>query len=223
MPAATSSDTGTLTRDQIRAYAKGAGFPDDQLNMAVEVAMLESSGNPRALNSVPCYGLWQINMRGDMGTSRRKALGIASNDRLFDPAVNAKAAKLIYDQAGKSWSPWTTARRAKANLGSAAVGPDSSSSDASSDDAGSDASASITSVNPLNRAIDQFTEKFRNRAIDQFTEKFRLAALTYLVFLVALVLLILGVVILNRNTAVNAAMSLIPAGSAVKKVVKAVK
>ena len=211
MPAATSSDTGTLTRDQIRAYAKGAGFPDDQLNMAVEVAMLESSGNPRALNSVPCYGLWQINMRGDMGTSRRKALGIASNDRLFDPAVNAKAAKLIYDQAGKSWSPWTTARRAKANLGSAAVGPDSSSSDASSDDAGSDASASITSVNPLNRAIDQFTEKFR------------LAALTYLVFLVALVLLILGVVILNRNTAVNAAMSLIPAGSAVKKVVKAVK
>ena len=211
MPAATSSDTGTLTRDQIRAYAKGAGFPDDQLNMAVEVAMLESSGNPRTLNSVPCYGLWQINMRGDMGTSRRKALGIASNDRLFDPAVNAKAAKLIYDQAGKSWSPWTTARRAKANLGSAAVGPDSSSSDASSDDAGSDASASLTSANPLNRAIDQFTEKFR------------LAALTYLVFLVALVLLILGVVILNRNTAVNAAMSLIPAGSAVKKVVKAVK
>ena len=210
MPAATSSDTGTLTRDQIRAYAKSAGFPDGQLDMAVEVAMLESSGNPRALNSVPCYGLWQINMRGDMGTSRRKALGIASNDKLFDPAVNAKAAKLIYDQAGKSWLPWTTARRAKANLGSSTVGPDSS-SDASSDDAGSDASASLTSVNPLNRAVDQFTEKFR------------LAALTYLVFLVALVLLILGVVILNRNTAVNAAMSLIPAGSAVKKVVKAVK
>jgi hypothetical protein len=44
-------------------------------------------------------------MLGKMGPERRKALGIDSNDALFDPATNARAAKLIHKQQGlRAWS-----------------------------------------------------------------------------------------------------------------------
>jgi hypothetical protein len=72
------------------------------------IAMAESSGNPRAHNSTPpdnSYGLWQINMIGNLGPARRKQLGISSNEQLFDPATNAKAAKMIKDSQG--WNAWT--------------------------------------------------------------------------------------------------------------------
>jgi hypothetical protein len=70
--------------------------------------MAESSGNPRAHNSTPpdnSYGLWQINMIGNLGPARRQQLGISSNEQLFDPATNAKAAKMIKDSQG--WNAWT--------------------------------------------------------------------------------------------------------------------
>ena len=40
-----------------------------------------------------------------LGTSRRKEFGIESNEALFDPFVNMKAAKRIYDTSGlTAWS-----------------------------------------------------------------------------------------------------------------------
>lgn len=212
MPVAGGTVTsGTLTRPQLRELAKNAGFPDDQLDMAVEVAIKESSGNPRAKNSVPCYGLWQINMRGSMGTERRKVLGLSSNDQLYDPATNARAAKLIYDQAGGSWSPWTTANAARAALGA----------DNNDVNKAYEVGKGVLE-GPLGNALVG-TNAGVNSALDQFTEKFRLAAVTYLVFLVALVCLILGIVILNRNNTgkiAGAALNQIPQIKAVKKVLK---
>jgi hypothetical protein len=72
--------------------------------------MAESGGNANAHNSTPpddSYGLWQINMRGDLGPQRRKRYKLSSNEQLFDPRTNALA------MAGESfggldWSPWTT-------------------------------------------------------------------------------------------------------------------
>lgn len=215
MPAAsgtiTASSGTTLSRQQLRELAKNAGFPDDQLDMAVEVAMKESSGNPRAKNSVPCYGLWQINMRGSMGTERRKALGLSSDEQLYDPATNARAAKLIYDQAGGSWSPWTTANAARAALGA----------DNNDVNKAYEVGKGVLE-GPLGNALVG-TNAGVNSALDQFTEKFRLAAVTYLVFLVALVCLILGIVILNRNNTgkiAGAALNQVPQIKAVKKVLK---
>jgi hypothetical protein len=102
----------TLTPGQIKQQAINAGFTGNDVNVAVAVALAESGGNARAHNSKPpdnSYGLWQINMLGNMGPSRRKWFKISSNEELFDPATNAKAARMIKGSSG--WKAWTTYTR----------------------------------------------------------------------------------------------------------------
>lgn len=103
-----------LSSAQIRAYAQQAGFTGDTLNTMVAIAYAESGGDPHSHNSTPpddSYGLWQINMLGSMGPARRKKFGISSNDQLFDPAINAKAAHIIYQEQGlKAWTTYTSGK-----------------------------------------------------------------------------------------------------------------
>lgn len=99
-----------LTDSQIAGAAKAAGFSGANLAKAVAIALAESGGNPRAHNAVPpdnSYGLWQINMLGSMGPARRKQFGLSSNDELFNPTTNAKAAYAIAS-GGKNFRPWST-------------------------------------------------------------------------------------------------------------------
>ena len=75
--------------------------------MMTAIALAESSGLSRAHNNNKftgdnSYGLFQINMIGDIGVERRQLLGLNSNDDLFDPRKNMEAAKLIFDQQGLS-------------------------------------------------------------------------------------------------------------------------
>ena len=75
----------------------------------------ESGGNERAHNAVPpddSYGLWQINMHGDLGPARRAQFGIESNDALYDIATNAKAMYAI-SAGGTNWAPWSTFQGAR--------------------------------------------------------------------------------------------------------------
>lgn len=99
-----------LQPEQIVTVALGAELPKTEVATAVAIALTESGGdarayNPRGLDN--SYGLWQINMRGDLGPDRRKKLGLTSNEQLFDPATNARAMMLI-SGGGKDWTPWTT-------------------------------------------------------------------------------------------------------------------
>jgi hypothetical protein len=99
-----------LTPEQIAQHAHQAGFRGQALTIAVAVALAESSGNPQAHNAKPpdnSYGLWQINMLGSMGPARRHQFDIKSNDQLFQPATNAKAAFAVSSK-GTNWSPWAT-------------------------------------------------------------------------------------------------------------------
>jgi Lysozyme like domain len=93
---------------KVAQAAHDAGFRDQTLVTMVAIARAESGWDPRAHNAKPpdnSFGLWQINMIGALGPERRKLLGIASNDELFDPATNARAAKLIHKQQGfEAWS-----------------------------------------------------------------------------------------------------------------------
>lgn len=105
-----------LSREQITQLAINAGFKKNSQTLSdmVAIAYAESGGDPNAHNDNPktgdeSYGLWQINMIGKLGPSRRKALGISSNSALFDPATNAKAAYMIYKSSGLS--AWTTYTR----------------------------------------------------------------------------------------------------------------
>lgn len=109
----TAPPTGTgvrLTGPQIKQFALAAGFPPDVARIMAAIALGESSGNTRAHNPNAktgdnSYGLWQINMLGNMGPARRASFGIKSNEELFDPMTNARAAKKIYDSQGyRAWS-----------------------------------------------------------------------------------------------------------------------
>jgi hypothetical protein len=100
----------TLTPEQIKGYASKAGFSGNDLDIAVAVALAESGGNTKAYNGNGkdrSYGLWQINMYGDMGPARQRQFALPSYDALYQPEVNAKAAKAIHKSQG--WSRgWTT-------------------------------------------------------------------------------------------------------------------
>lgn len=99
----------TLSQAQVEMYARSAGMPNPALMAAI--AMAESGGRTTAHNPVGLdnsYGLWQINMLGDMGPARRRQFGISRNEQLYDPAVNARAAKMILDGQGLgAWSTYT--------------------------------------------------------------------------------------------------------------------
>lgn len=90
-------------------WIKAGGNPEDADVMAA-IAMAESGGRPEAHNPTPpddSYGLWQINMLGPLGPSRRASFGLSNNRDLFDPLTNAKAAVAIAG-GGKNKVPWST-------------------------------------------------------------------------------------------------------------------
>lgn len=99
-----------LTQAQVAEVARQAGMSDPVTMSAI--AMAESGGRTNAHNPIPpdnSYGLWQINMIGSMGPSRRRQYGISSNSQLFDAATNARAAKMILDSQGlKAWTTYTS-------------------------------------------------------------------------------------------------------------------
>lgn len=168
----------TLTREEIRTHAKNAGFTGKNLDIAVAVALAESEGNPRAYNGKNLdrsYGLWQINMLGDMGPDRRKRFHLKSNDDLFDPATNARVAYGIWKESG--WSPWTTYTRGdyKEHMTS------------TSGDAPSSEDVAREPVLGIGASINAFGETL----LKSFASIGAVA--------VALVLLVLGVIILLRN------------------------
>ena len=107
---------GTFNQEEIARAARKAGFPEDKVATMTAIAMAESSGDSAALNNNPntgdlSYGLWQINMLGDMGPERRKLFGIQSNEELFDPLTNAKAAYEIYKLQGyAAWSVYKSGK-----------------------------------------------------------------------------------------------------------------
>lgn len=116
MTAPVSSGGYTLTPLQIVYVARKAGFsnkrkvagyPSDVLFTAI--ALAESGGNTKAHNPTPpdnSYGLWQINMYGNLGPARRRQFGLSSNETLFTPFVNAKAAFQI-SNGGTNPRPWS--------------------------------------------------------------------------------------------------------------------
>ncbi len=101
-----------LSPSQIAQVAREAGLPESAIPTAVAIALAESSGdtnahNPNAATGDNSYGLWQINMIGDMGPARRKQYGLSANEELFNPLVNAKV-MVAMSNGGKNWSPWST-------------------------------------------------------------------------------------------------------------------
>jgi hypothetical protein len=98
---------GALSPSQIQQYAANAGFTGNDLNVAVAVAMAESSGNPNAYNPETAagtpsgkgsFGLWQIYLN---------AHPEFAGQNLYDPQTNANAAYSIYSASG-GFTAWST-------------------------------------------------------------------------------------------------------------------
>lgn len=199
MPGDTTGKTYTYA--ELKSLAQSAGFSGSDVDIAAAVAMAESGGNSRSYNPVgrdDSYGLWQINMKGSLGPDRRKKFGISSNAALFEPAVNARAAKMIKDDSG--WAAWTTYTRGTYKKflkpGIAASPTDTTDTAASADD-GSLVGGIKASVNALGENI------------------FKTGANIGGIF-VALVLIVLGIVLLARKQVAN----VVPMGKVAKGVLK---
>lgn len=184
----------TLTSDQIAAYAKQAGFTGEDIKIAVAVALAESGGNPRSHNATPpddSYGLWQINMLGDLGPSRRKDFGIKTNEELYDPAVNARAAYIVWKRSG--WGAWTTYTHGKykAFLSGLSASGGVAGAIGSVLGNGQDIADGTVKLDPVSKVA---------AAIDGFGKNVFNGIASLVAMGVASALLIIGLVILMRNT-----------------------
>ena len=106
--------------DSLNRLAQEVGFSPEDARIAAAIALAESSGRA-GIDTVKSgldkkkknefsLGLWQIDMQDKpgymLGTQRRDQFGIESNEELYNPLTNAKAAKMIFDTFG--FEPWAT-------------------------------------------------------------------------------------------------------------------
>lgn len=110
------------SKQQIEELLRQAGFPESAIPTMVKIAQLESTNNTQAFNDKGrdlSYGLFQINMKDDdprnpnMGKERRKWFGLKSNEELYDPLTNAKAAYKLWSSKekqgkNKGFTHWST-------------------------------------------------------------------------------------------------------------------
>ena len=93
---------------QLIELLKAVGFEGRALRSACAVAKAESNGRPLAFNGNlktgdSSYGMFQINMIGELGPDRRDRFDLRSNAELFNPVTNAQVA-LHMTKSGTDWS-----------------------------------------------------------------------------------------------------------------------
>ena len=107
--------TKPIVQPNLQRLAIEGGFTPEQARIMAAIAMAESGGVARALNDVGddnSFGLWQINMIDvpdyKLGEERRAKLNLKTNDELYNPATNVRAAKMIFDEQGfEAWGAYT--------------------------------------------------------------------------------------------------------------------
>lgn len=95
---------------ELKQLLMAVGFNGQNLKEAWAIAKRESNGRPLAHNTNRStgdnsYGIFQINMIGDLGPERRAKFDLKSNEDLFNPVRNAQIA-FYMSQGGKNWSSW---------------------------------------------------------------------------------------------------------------------
>lgn len=99
-----------LTDIELVKLLSAVGFKGENLIEAWAVAKKESNGRPLAHNGNAdtgdnSWGVFQINMIGELGEDRRKKFGLETNAELLDPVVNASIAHYM-SRGGEDWSSW---------------------------------------------------------------------------------------------------------------------
>ena len=99
-----------LTDKELKLLLETVGFEGAGLKKAWSIAKRESNGRPLAYNGNrntgdSSYGLFQINMIGNLGPERLEKFNLKSNKELFDPVTNAEITYYMTD-GGTDWSSW---------------------------------------------------------------------------------------------------------------------
>lgn len=99
-----------LTDKELLQLLKFVGFEGQALKMAWGIAKAESNGRPMAYNGNrntgdSSYGIFQINMLGNLGDDRKEKFDLRSNVLLFDPVINAEITYHM-TKGGVDWSSW---------------------------------------------------------------------------------------------------------------------
>ena len=119
-----SGDSGNMVgggRKGLMRLLSNAGFKGKNLTTAFAIALAESGGRPNAHNDNnrtgdDSYGLFQINMLGDLRKERLakhwkdasgKTFRLNRTSDLYNPLTNAKVAYHMTGH-GKNWSAWST-------------------------------------------------------------------------------------------------------------------
>jgi len=104
------SSSEMLTDQELVTLLKTVGFEGAGLKKAWAIAKRESNGRPLAYNGNrktgdSSYGIFQINMLGNLGPERLEKFDLKSNRELFDPVTNAEITYYMTD-GGLDWSAW---------------------------------------------------------------------------------------------------------------------
>jgi hypothetical protein len=114
----TYSSSEMLAPEELKDLLWAVGFEGSALKTAWAIAKTESNGRPLAFNGNKStgdksFGIFQINMLGDLGIKRKEKFDLVSDKELFDPVTNAEITYYMTD-GGKDWSAWSNSiQRAK--------------------------------------------------------------------------------------------------------------
>jgi len=107
------------TQKEMFDLAVTAGFTNEDAKIMSAIGMAESSGDSEALNDNSktgdlSYGLFQINMIGDIGKERKDLFELDNYEQLYNAYTNASAAKKVFDSQGfDAWSVYRSGKYKK--------------------------------------------------------------------------------------------------------------
>lgn len=117
--------TGQLNLNEVLFLLREVGFPEELLPKMVAIALAENEPlDANKIRNTPdtgdlSYGIFQINMKGNLGPARREMFGIQSNEELLDPLTNAKAALAVYEERKSfdtdGFNAWSTYKKDRYN------------------------------------------------------------------------------------------------------------
>ena len=99
-----------LTDKELKQLLTAVGFEGEGLKKAWAIAKRESNGRPMSYNGNrktgdSSYGIFQINMLGQLGIDRMKKFNLVSDKQLFDPVKNAEITYYM-SKHGSDWHSW---------------------------------------------------------------------------------------------------------------------
>ena len=103
-----SGVSGTMDPVEIAQIMLRKKFPKEAIAKMLAISYRESRWQPgvRKNDDVEdSFGLFQINMKGNLGPVRRGHYGLSSNEELLDPLMNIKAARILFGD-GKGIKHW---------------------------------------------------------------------------------------------------------------------